>query len=95
MKYDDLKNEILELIECHTEGEYWDFKQQWHSNNVDLIHDIICMANSLANRDCYIIIGVEDETYNVLGVSGEKRKNQQNVINLLQQKPSWAGGYVP
>lgn len=95
MEYDDLKNEILELIECHTEGEYWDFKQQWHSNNVDLIHDIICMANSLANRDCYIIIGVEDETYNVLGVSGEKRKNQQNVINLLQQKPSWAGGYIP
>ncbi len=95
MEYDDLKNEILELIERHTEGEYWDFKQQWHSNNVDLIHDIICMANSLANRDCYIIIGVEDETYNVLGASGEKRKNQQNVINLLQQKPSWAGGYVP
>ena len=95
MEYDDLKNEILELIERHTEGEYWDFKQQWHSNNVDLIHDIICMANSLANRDCYIIIGVEDETYNVLGVSGEKRKNQQNVINLLQQRPSWAGGYVP
>ena len=53
------------------------------------------MANSLANRDCYIIIGVEDVTYNVLGVSGEKRKNQQNVINLLQQRPSWAGGYVP
>lgn len=95
MEYVDLKNEILELIERHTEGEYWDFKQQWHSNNADLIHDIICMANSLANRDCYIIIGVEDKTYNVLGVSGEKRKNQQNVINLLQQKPSWAGGYVP
>ena len=51
MEYDDLKNEILELIERHTEGEYWDFKQQWHSNNVDLIHDIICMANSLANRE--------------------------------------------
>lgn len=95
MKYDDLKNEILELIERHTEGEYWDFKQQWHSNNADLIHDIICMANSLANRDCYIIIGVEDETYNVLGVSSEKRKNQQNVIDMLRQKPSWAGGYIP
>lgn len=95
MKYDDLKNEILELIERHTEGEYWDFKQQWHSNNADLLHDIICMANSLANRDCYIIIGIEDKTYNILGVSGEKRKNQQNVIDLLSQKPSWAGGYIP
>ena len=91
----DLKNEILELIERHAEGEYWDFKQQWHSNNVDLLHDIICMANSPANRDCYIIIGVEDKTYNVLGVNDEHRKNQQNVINLLHQSPTWAGGYIP
>lgn len=91
----DLKSEVLELISRKAEGEYWDFKQQWHSNNADLLHDIICMANSLANRDCYIIIGVEDKTYNILGVSDENRKNQQNVIDLLRQKPSWAGGYIP
>ena len=85
MKYYDLESEISKLIELHTEGEYWDFKQLWHSNNADLLHDIICMANSLANRDCFIIIGVEDRTYNVLGVNNEKRKNQQNVIDLLHQ----------
>lgn len=91
-----LEQEIWELIECHTEGEYWDFKRQWHSNNADLLHDIICMANSPANRDCYIIIGVEDGTYHVLGVSSdENRKQQQNVIDLLRQKPSWAGGFIP
>lgn len=96
MKNFELEQEIQELIELHAEGEYWDFKQQWHSNNADLLHDIICMANSPANRDCYIIIGVEDKSFNVLGVSGgEKRKNQQNVIELLRQKPSWAGGYIP
>lgn len=95
MEYADLKNEILELIERRAEGEYWDFKQQWHSNNADLLHDIICMANSPANRDCYIIIGVEDKTYNILGVNDGNRKNQQNVIDLLRQKPSWTGGYVP
>lgn len=95
MEYIDLENEILELIKLHAEGEYWDFKQQWHSNNADLLHDLICMANSHANRDCYIIIGVEDKTYNILGVSDENRKNQQNVIELLRQKPSWAGGYIP
>lgn len=91
----DLQREILELIERHAEGEYWDFKQQWHTNNADLLHDIICMANSPANRDCYIIIGVADGSYNILGVSDENRKNQQNVIDLLRQKPSWAGGYTP
>ena len=91
----ELEQEIQELIELHAEGDYWDFKQQWHSNNADLLHDIICMANSLANRDCYIIIGVEDGSYNVLGVDDENRKNQQNVIDMLRQKPAWAGGYIP
>ena len=91
----DLKDEILQLIECNAEGVYWDFKQQWHSNSADLLHDIICMANSPANRDCYIIIGVEDKTYNILGVSDDNRKNQQNVIDLLQQPSLWAGGYIP
>ena len=95
MKYYDLESEVSELISRYTEGEYWDFKQQWHSNNADLLHDIICMANSLANRDCYIIIGIEDGTYNVVGVSDENRKSQQNVIDLLHQKPLWAGGYIP
>lgn len=91
----DIKSEVLELINRQAEGEYWDFKQQWHSNNADLLHDIICMANSLANRDCYIIIGIEDRTFNVVGVGDENGKSQQNVIDLLHQKPSWAGGYIP
>ena len=90
-----LKQEIEELIERYAEGEYWDFKQQWHSNNTDLLHDIICMANSLANRDCYIIIGIEDKSFRILGGNAEGRKNQQNVIDLLRQKPAWAGGYIP
>lgn len=89
------EREIMELIERHAEGDYWDFKQKWHLKNSDLIHDIICMANSPANRDCFIIIGIEDRTYSILGVSEVNRKTQQNVIDLLRQKPKWAGGYIP
>ncbi len=96
MEYTDFENEIIGLIDCKTEGNYWDFKREWHSNNADLLHDIICMANSLANRDGYIIIGVEDKTFTVCGVDQTvNRKNQQNVIDLLRQKPKWAGGYIP
>lgn len=93
--YIDLKSEIIELIERRAEGSYWDFKQQWHCKNTDLIHDIICMANSPANRDCFIIIGIDDKSYDICGVDRQGRKNQQNVIDLLRQKPKWAGGYVP
>ena len=78
MKNFDLKSGVLDLIERCTEGEYWDFKEQWYCNNVDLIHDILCMANSPANRDCYVIIGIKDKTYEVLGVDVKNRKNQQN-----------------
>lgn len=86
MEYERLENEIKSLIELHAEGIYWDFKKQWHEKNSDLLHDIICMANSPANRDCYIIIGVEDGTYIPCGVENVNRKNQQNVIDLLRQK---------
>lgn len=95
MNKKEFECKIAELIERHTEGEYWDFKQQWHLKNADLLHDIICMANSPANRDCYIIIGIEDRTFKILGVNAENRKNQQNVIDLLRQKPKWAGGNIP
>lgn len=95
MDYNGLKNEIKELIDRKTEGNYWDFKQCWQKNNVDLLHDIICMANSLANRDCYIIIGVQDKTFEIVGVGEENRKNQQNVIDLLHQRPKWAGEIIP
>ncbi len=91
----DIESEILELISRKTEGAYWDFKQQWYSHNADFVHDIICMANSPANRDCYIIIGVKDETYEIVGVESQNRKNQQNVIDLLNHGLRWAGGYVP
>ena len=94
-EYKKLEEEIKSLIELHTEGIYWDFKKQWYENNSDLLHDIICMANSPANRDCYIIIGIEDNTYIPCGVDNTNRKNQQNVIDLLRQKPKWAGGYIP
>lgn len=95
MELSKLKDEIYSLIEKRAEGIYWDFKKQWHEKNSDLLHDIICMANSPANRDCYIIIGVEDGSCNLCGVDNINRKNQQNVIDFLRQKPKWAGGYIP
>lgn len=92
----ELENEILKLIERKTEGVYWDFKQQWYSRNIDLLHDILCMANNPANRDAYIIIGIEDGSKMISDVSiDDNRKNQQNVIDLIREKPRWAGGNIP
>lgn len=98
MDQQDLFYEIRQLIELSAEGEYWDFKQQWHSNNAELLHDIICMANNLVNRDAYIIVGVADsksvQGVSVLGVPDEHRKSQQNLIDFLREKP-FSGNYRP
>lgn len=93
-----LRSEILDLISLKTEGEYWDFKGKWHDNNADLLHDIICMANNLANRDAYLIIGVSDSKspngVQIIGVQNDHRKSQQNVIDFLKDKP-FAGRIRP
>lgn len=94
----DLHDEIEKLINLKTEGDYWDFKSIWHKNKADLLHDIICMANNLADRDAYLIIGVSDSKHTggvqIKGVTEENRKNQQNVIDFLKTI-SFAGGIRP
>jgi len=87
------KQEIKNLIALGIEGNYWDFKEEWHSNNVCLLHDILCMANNLENRDSYIIIGVNNNGI-ICGVPDTNRKNQQNLIDVLKDK-KFAGGIRP
>ena len=48
------------LIEKGYEGEYWDYKQEWHENIEDLIKDIICFANTPHEENGYLLFGVDD-----------------------------------
>ena len=85
---------IWELVESRNEGSYWDFKQEYHQNKANLLHDIICLANNLDDRDAYIIFGVADNG-EILGVENdENRKNQENFITFLRDK-SFSEGYRP
>lgn len=92
MNLDKLKIEIINLINSRREGEYWDFKQKHHKNKADLLHDIICMANNRCDRDGYIIFGVEDDTFKIIGIKeDENRKNQQQIIDFLKDKKFVSG----
>lgn len=88
--------EILKLINLHHEGSYWDFKKQWYSDKCDLLHDIICMANNLENRDAYIIVGIDEENnFRFIDVSKDSnRKNTQMLVDFLKDK-KFAGGTRP
>ena len=91
-------NEILDLILLRQEGEYWDFKRQWYEDGHegDLLHDIICMANNLVNRDAYIIIGVDEENdYAPYDISNdENKRNTQGIVDFLRSK-KFAGDCRP
>lgn len=90
-----LRDTIIELIETKREGDYWDFKIEHHRNKADLLHDILCMANTLHDKDCYIILGVEDGTGEVSGIENDTNKrNQQCIIDFLHSK-NFAGDNRP
>lgn len=90
--------DIKKLISLKQEGSYWDFKREWYSKDkkADLLHDIICMANNLSNREAYIIIGVDEENnYSLSSVKSDpNRKNTQQLVDFIREKP-FAGGIRP
>lgn len=92
------KYDIKKLISLKQEGNYWDFKREWYfqDKKADLLHDIICMANNLVNRDAYIIIGVDEENdYSFSSVKSDpNRKNTQQLVDFLREK-HFAGGVRP
>lgn len=67
------------------EDDWWDFKQQHHRDKAELVHNIICMANNRADRDSYIIFGIADNTFDIIGVQEDSnRRNQQGIIDILR-----------
>ena len=91
---EDLKKNIEDLIELKKEGQYWDFKLKYSPNSLDLIKDIICMANCEHCGDRYLIYGVRNDSV-VVGLNNEKRRMTQNdIINVLSEQ-SFAAGNVP
>lgn len=87
-KMNILEDEIKKLIATRREDEWWDFKEYHHEDKGALLHDIICLANNRANRDAYLIFGVQDQTYKIVGIENDhNRKNQQNIVDFLRSKP--------
>lgn len=95
MRNEELYYTITSLIKTKREDDYWDFKREHHKCKADLLHDILCMANSLHDKDCYIILGVDEESGDIVGVeNNEVRRNQQGIIDFLRSK-KFAGDHRP
>lgn len=93
-----LKETIGNLINSKREGNYWDFKQEPHSDKASLLHDIICLANADHKGKRFLIYGVQDpdEGADIIGLfDGQKnRKRQSDFIDFLRGK-KFAGEHRP
>lgn len=81
------------LISKNKEGEYWDYKREWHKSNGKLLHDILCFANTIHDRNCFIILGYYEEE-GLIGVSKNNRKKQADALDMLSNI-RFSGGNVP
>ena len=92
----NLAQKISELIDTKREGQYWDFKETHHDNKAELLHDILCLSNSLYKGNKYLIFGVSDprEGCEVKGVKGKNRRSQSDLIDFIRSKP-FAGDIRP
>lgn len=85
--------ELLDyLLSQGKEGEFWDFKREWHSKIEDLIKDIICFANTVHDKDCYLIFGIEDDL-SIIDVP-EPRRKQADILDALSNLV-FAGDVIP
>ncbi|MFD2719578.1 RNA-binding domain-containing protein [Hymenobacter monticola] len=88
---------IRELIASKREGDYWDFKVKPHDNKADLLHDVLCLANSLHQGDRFLIFGVEDHANGATTVGldpTKSRKTQADYLDFLAGQ-QFAGGNRP
>jgi predicted HTH transcriptional regulator len=94
----NLETKILSLIKSKRENDHWDFKREPHDNKASLLHDIICLSNSIHRGDRYLIFGVSDpkEGTDIIGLSEnqDNRKSQVEFIDFLRSKP-FAGDIRP
>lgn len=74
------------------EGEFWDFKQEWHTEMSDLIKDIICFANTVHDENCYLIFGVSNDL--VLTGMKKARMKQADIIDAISNL-EFAGDVYP
>ena len=91
-----LETIIRERIDSKREGQYWDFKETHHENKAELLHDILCLSNSLYKGEKYLIYGVSDpfEGCKIKGVKNDNRRSQADLIDFIRSLP-FAGDIRP
>lgn len=80
-----IENQIINLIISQDENDQVDLKKEYYSKEkkYDLIKDIVSFANNIKPKDKYIVFGVENSTWNVLGIDRASLPDISEINNLL------------
>lgn len=80
-----IENQIINLIISQDENDQVDFKKEYYSKEkkYDLIKDIVSFANNIKPKDKYIVFGIENSTWNVLGIDRASLPDISEINNLL------------
>ena len=80
-----IENQIINLIISQDENDQVDIKKEYYSKEkkYDLIKDIVSFANNIKPKDKYIVFGVENSTWNVLGIDRASLPDISEINNLL------------
>lgn len=92
---ESLPDVVEALASLDREGEYWDFKREWHHSKADLVHDIINLANNRHGETALLVIGIDEKSgYSLLDVysSPNTRRNTQQLNDLLKDA-AWADAW--
>ena len=82
---DTLVQIIRGLIGRRSEGVYWDFKLEHHSNTGNLIHDVLCLANAEHDGLRFLVFGVEDGGASVQSIEDDSgRRTQADIATLFR-----------
>ncbi len=74
----------IDVLLGEQESESLDFKQEHHKDTIDLLHDILCLANAWAESDRFLVFGVKNDRQ-VVGVENDaNRRTGANVQDLLR-----------
>ncbi|MDA2513232.1 ATP-binding protein [Bacillus cereus] len=99
----NIRKRIKELIEQGFECEYLDFKAKMYPRKgcVDLLKDILSMANSTYKGTKYIILGVKDDILNgrsIIGIDNEDKVDsstyQQYILSNIEPDINFDIQYV-
>jgi len=87
---------VKELIERGYETECIDFKERFHENKAELMHDILCLANNTEFQDAYIVFGINDKRETVGVENHQKRVKLADIQGLLHDnRPKFFNNEVP